>query len=256
MSAYNTLDKGVAGLKSGLDSRVKSMVVKEENGIDYGYPVFGYLADASSAYRYHNNRAKVAFDADFVASNSIVITVDGTAVTAVVYATSHAATMTALLAQIEADITGATCTLDSTDVNGRTFFIEIQDDGDRVVSEAITGGGSQATGTITYDTTMIFQGFALFTQKESPVKYDLDGNVIDAAAAKYAYKDSINVMVNGWIYVVTAAAVEANAAAYVVATGANEGKCDDLSTSNVALSGVMFDETVSAAGIALVRVNK
>ena len=81
MSAYNDMTESIACLKHGLDSRVKSLCVKETNGIEYGYPVFGYAGNESDVYLYHNNVGAMAFDADFVASNSIVLTVNGTATT-------------------------------------------------------------------------------------------------------------------------------------------------------------------------------
>lgn len=90
------------------------------------------------------------FDADFVASNSIVATVNGTAVTAVTFNADQATTMDDLKDQIEADITDASVTVVATDVDSRTLLIEI--DGGQVtsVSWGITGGVSQPSDTVTY----------------------------------------------------------------------------------------------------------
>jgi hypothetical protein len=256
MTAYNTMDAKIVGLKYGTDSTVKSMRVADDNNIPYGIPVFGYVGNDNDAFRYHNNSGIITFDADFEASNSIVITVDGTAVTAVVYATSHDATMLALIAQIEADITGASAS-SNTGGNNRVLTITIEDANERVVSEAITGGGSQPTGTVTVASTMVFKGFSLFVQREAAVRYDLNGNVIEAATAEYEENDPINVMVEGEIIVVTGAGVDAHNQAYVIATaGATEGQVDDSATNNVILTGVTIEETVAAAGLALVRINK
>lgn len=256
MSAYGNIDSKMAGLKQGFDSRVESKRAYETDGLLYGYPAFGYEGNDKDAFLYHNNRAQIVWDADFVTGNSIVVTVDGTAVTAVPFNSTQAQTITDLVAQIEADITGASA--EATDVSGdnRTITITIEDDDDRVVTEAVTGGASQASGTITYDSTQIFLGMVLLTQKESAQKVDADGNVLEAAVDYYEQKDAANVMIDGWITAVTGAAVSSGKAAYVVATGTHQGKVTDVSTDNVALTGVTIEETVAAAGLAIVRVNK
>lgn len=263
MGAYSTMDKAVAGLKDGLDSRVVSKRAADSAGIDFGMPVFGYVGDSglgvardNNIHTYKKDRGKIAFDADFITANSIIITVNTVAVTAVPFDTDHATTMANLIAQIETDIAGCDVTLDSTDADGRTIFIDI-DGTEMTVAEAITGGGSQATGVITYSSRMIFDGFAMFAQKESAARSELDGSVIDAGDAKYVYKDAANVMINGWIYVVTADAVKKGNPVYVVAAaGATQGQCTDETSGNVVLTGAIFEETVAAAGIAKVRINK
>jgi hypothetical protein len=182
MGAYSNTDAKIAGLKQGLSSRVLSKRVAETAGIEYGYPVFGYEGNDNDAYLYHNNVGVILFDADFVTSNSIVITVDGTAVTAVPFNTSHTQTMTDLKEQIQNDITGAVVTLtDAT--NNRELTITIEDDNERVVAEAVTGGASQPTGTVSYTSSQIFLGLTLITHQESAVKEDLDGNVLIASTA-------------------------------------------------------------------------
>jgi len=256
MSAYNTLDKAFPGLKYGIDSRVVSRAVKEANGLDFGRPVFGYAGNEKDIYNYHQDRSQTVFDADFVASNSIVATVNGTAVTAVVFDTDQATTITALAAQIEADIAGATATLTDTGGDNRTIVIDI-DGVDVVVTWAITGGASQAGDTVTVSSRQVFIGIALFTQRESAVKKDLDGNILEAADAKYAYKTAANVMVNGWIYAMKGAvAVNNLTTAYVIKSGATQGKLTN-DTNAQAISGVVFDSVeVSGTEYVRVRINK
>lgn len=261
MSAYDIMDEAFAGMKYGLDSRVVSKRVADSAGIAYGMPVFGYVgasglgtARDDNIHTYKNDRGIITFDADFEASNSIIITVNGTAVTAVVFDTDHDTTMDLVIAQIEAEITG--CSASSSGVNNRILNIDI-DNTEMTVAEAITGGGSQPTGTVTYETRMVFIGFTMFTQQESAVKYDLSGVVVDAADAQYDYDDVANVMVDGWIYVVTSAAVNNNAQAYcIAASGSTQGQVDDLATNNQILAGATIKQTVAAAGIALVRIAK
>lgn len=93
---------------------------------------------------------KVVFDADFVASNSIVFTVNGDAVTAVPFTTDQGTTMAALETAIEADITDAVVTLDAGDTTERTLDISIPGTGVQSLSIAITGGTSQPSDTLTF----------------------------------------------------------------------------------------------------------
>jgi len=256
MPQYANIDPKIAGLKQGLDSRVESKIVAELLGIDFGLPVFGNEGVDDLIYLYHNDRSQLAFDADFVTANSIVITVNGTAVTAVPFNTDHDTTMNDVIAQIEADITGSSVALDATDGTNRTIFIDINGV-EVIVTEAITGGGSQATGTATISSRQVFKGYSLFTQKESAEKTDLDGNVIDAADAKYLLKDAANVLIDGWVTVTMFEAVNSGVAAYVkVAAGATQGQTGTTTSGNTALTGVTIDETIAAAGLARVRVNK
>ncbi|KKK67057.1 hypothetical protein LCGC14_2957890, partial [marine sediment metagenome] len=157
MTAYNDFDEAIAGLKYGESSDVESFVSKETAGIAFGLPLFGYEGNDNDVFRYRNNQSAMAFDADFIALNSIILTVDGTAVTAVVFSVDHDTTMALLVAQVEADITGASASSNTIGDN-RTITIVIEDDDDRVVTEAITAGGSQATGTETVSSSQVFKG--------------------------------------------------------------------------------------------------
>jgi hypothetical protein len=256
MTQYNDPTAKIAGFKQSIDSDDKTRQVAETAGIPYGLPVFSYAGDELKVYRYHQNVGVITFDIDFVASNSIVITVDGTAVTAVVYATSHDNTMDLLKAQIEADIAGATVTLtDAT--NNRELTITIEDDNDRVVAEAVTGGASQPTGTITYSSSMIFDGFSRFEQQGQAQISDMasPANVIVAGTSKLEKGDTMAVMIHGDITVSVADAVVDKSQAYVVKTGANQGLVTDDTTQAV-LTGATITENTSAAGLADVRINK
>jgi len=96
--------------------------------------------------------SKVVWDADFVTLNTIDVSVGGVSAAQVTFDTSHAATMTLVIAAVEA-IANISCELDTTDANGRT--IRITKDGRNTaigtVVEAVAAGGSQADATITYD---------------------------------------------------------------------------------------------------------
>lgn len=256
MPEYQNIDPKIAGLKQGLGSRVRSLNVKEIAGIAFGLPVFGYEGNENDIFKYHNNQAQIVWDADFVTSNLIDIVVDGVAVTQVPFNTDQATTIQDVCDQIEADITGAVCVRTDTGGDDRTITITIEDGVDRVVTEVVTAGASQATGTITVASTQIFVGFTMITHIEAAAKTDLDGNVVTAATAFYAFKSVANIMIDGWLSAVTGAAVSSYKDAYVVATGVQQGNITDVSASNVLLSGVTFVETVAAAGLANIRILK
>lgn len=241
MPAYGDLTQKLPGLKMGVSeaSRVSSWVVAESAGIVFGAPVFGYDGDNENAYSAKTDTQTIVFDADFVASNSIVITVNGEASTPVVFDTNQATTMDALETQLEADFPGLEATL--TDTAGANRTIELFWKGTNLtVTEAVTGGASQPTGTITASTKQVFLGIALFTQ----IAYNDEVGI-------YAYQDSINVMERGWVAVETHEAVQANTDAYAVtAIGATQGK---FGTSGFD-TGCRFRDSLSSAGTAIVEV--
>jgi hypothetical protein len=83
----------------------------------------------------------ITLNADLVASNSVVVTVDGTALSAINYATSHAATLTAIATAIQATAGVLTAT-----ANGRVITITGANPGDPfTIAMTITGGASQAS---------------------------------------------------------------------------------------------------------------
>lgn len=253
---YNDPVIKAAGYKQSLKSDDISKQVAETNGIPFGRPVFGYAGNDLQVFLYHNNRAKVVYDADFVTSNSIALSVNGTAITPVAFDTDHDTTMTNLKNQIEADIAGATVTLLDTGSVNRDFYITIEDDNDRLVTSTVTGGASQAVATITYDTTMTFIGISRHDYQEGAPITDLAGNSVgNSPTALYPDKEAASVMIHGDITVDTADAVISESPAYVQASGASQGKVTDDPTNNVALSGVKIIETV-AAGLADVRITK
>jgi hypothetical protein len=128
----------------------------------------------------------LAFDADFNAGNSIVVTVNGTAVTAVPYNASHAQTMADLKTQIETDITDCVCVITDKDPTGRT--IEITVNGNETdVSEAITGG-TPPTGTITNNLTDAYTLASAWAETQRKIFFcasSLD-NIIGSGSADIA----------------------------------------------------------------------
>jgi hypothetical protein len=254
--AYKNIQTKIAGLKVGTSSRVESKRTAQTDGIPYGLPVFGYSGNDKDVFLFRKNKAVVTWDADFVTSNKINMTIDGVAITEVDFTTDHDTTMDLVKAAIEAVAPTAVVTL-TDGTNNREVTIVIEDGINRAITEAVTGGASQASGTIVYSSAMLFVGISLFDQQENAVKKDLDGNVLDAADAEYTYKDAMNSMIDGWIIGEVADAVNNEDQAYVVAAaGADQGKFTNETSGNTILNGVIFKETLTAAGLGKIRILK
>lgn len=116
----------------------------------------------------NNSTTKVVFDADFVASNSIVFTINGTAITAVPYNASQSTTMDDLKAQIETDLSTAIATIDASDGNTRTMLIDV-DKKVAAVSVEITGGISQPGSVISTNVTDIYKDVAAWTETQKKI---------------------------------------------------------------------------------------
>jgi hypothetical protein len=232
MGAYDYTDAGLPGMLSGLQNDIEGRWVATEQ-IEFGYPAFGYVGDDENLYGFYLDVGKIAFDGDFVTSNVVAITVNGTAAAAVTFATSHAATMTAVIAAVNA-LTGVKAVLDSTDSNGRTILIQTKAD-TAVVSEAVTGGAGQATGTVTYSTSQVFVGGIVRTNNDY---------------GYYADGDAVNVLTSGLFYADCSSAANSNEAAYV------DSAATDIGTfSNAGLElGARYRETISSAGNVLCEV--
>lgn len=232
MGAYGNLDSLLPGLQGEGDSRVRTLPAAEDIG--FGAPIFGYTG-VHKAYHAHQDVVLFTLDADLIASNSTVLKINGTALGAVVYATSHDNTMDLLKAAIEAAYTGATVTLPDATHNRQ---IRVQQNGYDFssCSGVVSGGVSQAGITCSYGTDGIFLGVSVRTA----VRYPATG---------YESYDPVNVQVEGLIGVPAAAAVNENNPAYVVLTpGASQGK---FSTSGYAVNG-KYAGTLGTAGNVLV----
>lgn len=135
------------------------------------------------------NVATVLFDADFVASNVINMSVNGVAISPVTYASSHAATFAALIVAISAlaNVTAVAGT-------GRAIVISTDDKTAITVSGVVvTLGGSQAGSTTTYSTTDIFLGVSC--QEHTVTQTYLTGVV------QYAVGATVPVLSRGRVYV-------------------------------------------------------
>lgn len=229
-----------AGMKS--DARfdeVETFAAAE--AIPFGRAVAGEAGELKKVYLPKNDNGKIVFDADFVASNSIAVSVNSVAITPVVFATDHATTAAAVAAAVDA-LAGVTCVLDPLDATKRTYLIETEG-ATTAITAVVTLGASQAVATITYSADDVFRGIALAVHKEQ----EADGTT------RYNTTDSVSVLRKGRAWVETAVAVVADDTAYVQLSGAI-GKFTNVSTNNMATGG-KFRSTVGAAGLAEVEIN-
>lgn len=118
-------------------------------------------------------QSNVVVSEDFVTANSIVFTINGTAVTAVPFNTNQQTTMTDLKTQIEADITGSAVVVGADPY--RTMIITITNDGMKehvVVTAVVTSGASQPVITAAEATLMVDQDIkdvAAWTETEKKI---------------------------------------------------------------------------------------
>lgn len=228
MTAYGNQDSAIAGGKVFGDSEV---VTRLAGGIiDFGKPVVQYAGDSDKCYQYLLDKSVATFAADFVASNSIALTVNGLTAT-VAFDTDQATTKAALVAAVDA-LAGVTCTAGA----GRAINI-ITEGAVCTASVVITGGVSQTTMSQVLSCSGSLFGVALRTQK-------LDG--------QYNAQDAVNVLREGEIWVLTNDTVVANTAAYLVAA---TGVWTDESSGNVS-TGYYFRSSTSGAALARLEVIK
>ncbi len=109
----------------------------------------------------------VTFDIDFVVSNSIVFTINGTAVTAVPFNTTNAQTYADIKTQIEADIANSSVTVDDV---ARTVVIEVLG-GVSSASVVVTGGATQPTGSVTYVNEDDFKAAAAWAETQRKIYF-------------------------------------------------------------------------------------
>jgi hypothetical protein len=162
MAAYGFPDTALRGVCDSNDIEVDSITAAVAT-LQPGDLIFSYN-DENKAYPYGLDTAKAVFSGDFVTSNVINGTVDGVAIGAVTFTTSHANTGTLLLAAINA-LAGVEAILDTTDGTSRTFLIRKKGKASFVVSFTVTLGASQATGTYTYASGQKFRGVARYTTR-------------------------------------------------------------------------------------------
>lgn len=177
------------------------------------------------------SKASITYSADFISGNSIPMTVNGVAITPIVFATSHAATFAALIAAIDA-LSGVSAVAGT----GREILITI----DGAVSNitlsnyTVTGGISQPNTTIVYSSVDVFEGVAVLRHGQ-PTTIGGDD--------KYEINDALNVLTKGVVWVEVVATVAYGDAVYVqndTTYTDNQGQFTNVSSGNLAVSGARF----------------
>ena len=233
---YGEYEKALAGLKYGLESDIGTGAAKAI--IQFGAPVLRKSGDDVGAYAPESVTA--TFSANFVTSNSIVAKVAGVTLAAVVFATDHATTFAALVAAIAA-VPGVTVV--ASDATTRTITVKVAGQATGL-SFTITGGASQATVAMALASGYSFGGVALRVQKGKVRSTD------DSIGARYDLTEPVPMLKRGGIWVHTADSVASFKAAYLTTDGA----WTDESAGNIAISGLIFESSTTAAGLAQLAV--
>lgn len=236
LSYSNTQAAFFAGMKA--DARFDEVESKKaEVAIPFGRGLCAESGDVDVVRLPKKDVAVLVFAGDFVASNTIDLKVNGTAIAQVTFATDHATTAGLLVAAIAA-LTGIDCSLVASDATNRTLRIESDGSTVAVTDIVVAAGASQTTGSVTYSADDIFRGISLHTHNE---------------LGSYAINEMVSVGRKVVAIVETSAAVSADEAAYIDLAG-GIGKFTNVATNNMATGGY-FCSTVGAAGLAAVQIN-
>jgi hypothetical protein len=245
MAAYGTPDTAIAGLLySGEDSKVFESAIAQE-AIAFGSPVFGFVGSENKCYGPHNDKATVTYVSDTEATSVLTTVVNGISVANTYGGGSHAATMTAHLAAINAKAELIALGVTATAVTARIFTVQGPAGLTLVVTSAITVAGA-ATGAVVAGTNGKFLGAAVFVQTGSAT--------IGAGTALWGSLSSVSILAKGKIWVLAESSVADKDPAYVSGIGGagTVGKFTDVSTSNYDIGGY-FRSNVSG-GLALLEV--
>ncbi len=183
------------------------------------------------------NQVVLTGSGDLGASNSTIVTVDGNATTATVYASSHAATMAAIAVKVRL-LTGVkSCT-----VSGDTLTITT-DDTDVVASAATTGGSAVTWSAGTAVTVDTVKGITCYV----PGEMSLPTPSTPSAALAYQSGDGMTTMKTGVVAAVLdpnldVATIGVNDLAYIVtANTASRGTVTNVATANLLVGKFRLD---------------
>lgn len=245
MGAYGAPDVAIAGMVEGFHNDFESAIAQED--INFGSPVFGFVGSENKCYGPHKDKATVSLSADLVASDVYTITVNGNDVSGT-YASSHAATMTALIAAINADADiAALGVVASAGSTNRIIVLTGPAGLDLVVTAAVVSGGAgTAVASNVYSTSGKFLGAAAFVQ--------IGGKEFAAGSACWKQGMSVSILRDGRLYVLAESTVADKDPAYISGLGGagTIGKFTDVSTNNYDIGG-FFRSNVSS-GLAVLEV--
>lgn len=244
MAAYGTPDVAIAGLLYGMKHDVDSAIAQED--IAFGAPVFGFVGSENKAYNYHTEIATDTLSAELVAGDTVAVVINGFTFD-ITFATTHAAAMTALIAEINAstdmDALGISA---AAGANNKIVVITGPGTLDLVVTSSVTSTGSgTATAAVVLSSARKFLGVAPFIQ--------IGGKDFGAGTSKWEAFQSVNIVTEGMLWVLAESTVADKDPAYAVSLGAGTvGKFTDVSSSNYDI-GAFFRSNVTG-GLALLEV--
>lgn len=229
MTAYGNMDNAVAGLLQGCDNNISSRIAGA--AIEFGKPLFAKASGDGKGLPFVADRATLTFSADFGASNSVIVTVNGVATVAEVYATSHAATFAAVVAKVEA-LAG----VDVVSSSSTARTITITTIGIACVASAAVTGGSAVTAAASFpgSVSLEFLGVTVRTDKRP---------------GSYEAGDAINVLGEGRVSVPVAGAVGVDDPAYLTSAGV----WTNTASGNMA-TGAFFRTSTTGAGFATLEI--
>ena len=245
----NELDVAINGQIANLqDSVIKTR--NAQQAIGFGKAAVKGIMGGVDVKNIYKSKVSITYSADFIASNSIPMTVNGVAITPIVYATSHAATFAALIASIDA-LSGISCVAGT----GREIIITVDNATSNITvsSYDVTGGASQPTLTIAYTSVDMFEGISVLRHSQPAIMNGDD---------KYEINDVVNILTRGCIWVYVVATVAYGDDAYVYndkANPSNQGQFTNSSSGNLIVSSGKFRSaaagTTATPALALLELN-
>jgi hypothetical protein len=247
MAQYGNIELAMPGLfAEGIENKksIKSRVVQDTNGIEFGAPAMGYVGDEEECYPIILDTAKIFLDSDFASGDIVNFTVNGATTGNVTFATSHDNTMDLCIAAITA-LTGVDASLATTaeDANNRTIYVRTK--GSTNTTTMADAGGTPPAETITVETDQVFLGIAGYTAK----------NLSTANTAKYEQYEDVNMLEYGTVYALSTGTIQALQALYIsVTAGATLGR--QTATAGVSVNTKAKSDNKSVAVITTDTITK
>lgn len=190
------------------------------------------------------NTATLTGSGPLVASNVVNGKVNGVALTATTYASSHAATMAVIAGKIDAELLAQGITAVTT-VSTNNLITVAEDANVALTEFVVTLGAGQITYAATYTTADAFRGVAAFIQKEPD----------SSGVAQYEATETVSCVRRGLVAVTVAGVVTADTDAYcVLATSGKEGQFTATSTGNIGPVG-KFRSAAADGALAKLELN-
>ncbi len=234
LSYQNNFDLGTPGQFMDMGpTNTEGHASCDPNNISFGYGLAWGLLLAGTVRLPRLNRTTLTLSTDLIAANSTIVTVNGVSTTATVYASSHAATMAAIVAKVQA-LAGVTAASYTGDVITITTG-----DSDAVATATITLGSSQPTVTVATLSIDTFAGLTGFEQLESTLEAIGSATAVDGAGASAGIGYQTTNMVKtvrlgrNLAPVVVSSAIANGTLAYMITASTNRGMLTDAASGNV-----------------------